>query len=969
MRAVRDRPPVSRLRSFMLIALGAIFVLFISASGIANLYTDYLWFDQLDQSSVWGEILGTKLALAAIFTASFFAILWVNLFLADRFAPDFRPESPEEDLIERYHQLIGGHGNRIRLIIAGVFAVVAGANTSSQWQTWVLFNNGGEFGVVDPLFGRDAGFYVFELPFWTFLVDWFFATFVFTLIITLIAHYLNGGIRASAGPRERATNGVKVHLSVLLAILALLRAVAYFFDRFELVNARRGQYDGALATDVEVQLPALNLLVLISIFGGILFIANIWRKGWGLPLVAVGLWAVSHIVVGGIFPALFQRLRVEPVETAREAGYIGDNIAATRYAYGLDSDRLTVQPFAYRSSLTATDLVESEGIIDDIAIVDGELADDAFKREQAFREIYDFPDLLDVDRYNVNGDLEPVVVGVRGLNPDFLSQQGWEQQRVVFTHGYGAVVAAADQKPAGGQPAYVVSASNDGLLVADGFEGQLEQPQVYFGEDLGGYAIVGAGRAEDSFSSEFFYDGTGGVPMGSFARRVAFSLRFREFNVLISDFVQPESRAIYVRDIETRVETLAPFLEFDSNPYPVLADGRISWVIDAYTTTNKFPYSQSLDSSSLNGGADLASGFNYVRNSVKAVIDGYTGDVDFYVVDESDPIIQAYAKAYPSLFTPVADAPESIASHFRYPTDIFTVQSDVWTQYHLDDPLQFLENALFWRVASQPSTRAGDEDATDRAMDPQYRMARLPGEETPEFSLQRAFVPQSTGASTGRPTLTAVMVARSNPENYGQLVIYDLPDGAIPAPDLADSDIREQPEIAEFIRNGDLSSQVLFGEMQLVLLDETIAYVRPIYLRARTDTGVPALDQVVAVNGSRISMAPTLDEAFQGILVGDPLPAGDDSDDEGSESGSEDEESDPDSDSTPFVTPSDLEGLSVAELVGLANEFLDLADQADEDGDADRARELRASAQDALDQLGALLGVDPPEASAQSGEA
>ncbi len=948
----------------MLVALGLVFVLFISASGAAGLYTDFLWFDQLGQSEVWSGILATKLALAAVFTTIIFAILWVNLYLADRFAPEFRPESPEEDLIERYHQLVGSRSSRLRIILAGVFAVVAGANTSSQWRTWILFNNGEEFGVADPLFGRDASFYVFQLPFWTFLIDWLFAAFVFALIITLIAHYLNGGIRASSAPGERATNGVKIHLSILLAFLAIIRAVAYFFDRFELVNARRGAYDGALATDVEVQLPALNLLVLISLFGAALFVANIWRKGWGLPLVAVGLWAISHIIVGGIFPALYQRLRVEPVETAREERYIGDNIAATRFAFGLDSERLTVEPYSYRSSLTGDDLAASQSIIDDVHIVDGELADDAFKREQARLDLYDFPDLLDVDRYDVNGDLEPVVVGVRGLNPVFLSQQGWEQQRLVFTHGYGAVIAAADQKPSNGQPAYLVSASDTDLILADGFEGQLEQPQVYIGEDLSGYAIVGAGRDEDSFSSAFRYDGTGGVEIGSFFRRAVFSLRFRELDVLISDFIEPESRAIYIRDVEDRVQTLAPFLEFDSNPYPVLADGQVSWVVDAYTTTDKFPYSQALDSSSLTSSADLSSGFNYVRNSVKAVVDGYTGDVVFYIVDDSDPIVNAYAKAFPDLFKPVSEAPDSIASHFRYPTDIFTVQSDVWTQYHLDDPIQFLENALFWRIASQPTTAAGDDDAASRSMDPQYRVARLPGEEAEDFTIQRAFVPQSSGASSGRPTLTAMMVARSDPDRYGELVVYDLPDGVIQAPDLVDSDIREQPTVAAFIRDGNESSEVLFGEMQIVLLDETIVYVRPIYLKARTDTGVPALDQIVAVNGSRISMAPTLDQAIDGLLVGraatdddvpqDVSPDGADTDDNQVE------------DDVPFVTPDDLDGLSAAELIGLANEYLELADQAETE---EEARELRGNAQDVLDQLGNLLGVEPPTTSTQSGEA
>ncbi|MEM9651629.1 MAG: UPF0182 family protein, partial [Actinomycetota bacterium] len=329
-------PQPSRVRVFALIAVAVLFVLFLSANGVASFYTDWLWFSNLELGSLWTTILGTQLLLGAIFTLIFFAILWGNLYFADRLKPETRPDSPEEDLVERYHAVVGNQAGKVRFAVAALFGLIAGANTSSQWQSWLLFRNGGDFGQTDAQFGRDVGFYVFRLPFLSFVVDWFFAALVLTLIVVIVAHYLNGGIRAAVPQEQRVSSGVKFHLSILLACLALLRAMAYWFDRFHLVTSTRGVYDGALATDVNIQLPALELLVLISLFCAALFVANIRRPGWGLPAVAIGIWLVSHFIIGGIFPLVYQRVRVVPEESRREAEFVERNIEATRFAYGLN---------------------------------------------------------------------------------------------------------------------------------------------------------------------------------------------------------------------------------------------------------------------------------------------------------------------------------------------------------------------------------------------------------------------------------------------------------------------------------------------------------------------------------------------------------------------------------------------------------------------------------------------------------
>ncbi len=944
-----------------MIAVAALFVLFLSANGVASFYTDWLWFDNLSLGGIWTTILGTKLFLAAVFTLIFFAILWGNLYIADRLKPPSRPESPEEDLVERYHAVVGAQAGKVRFGVAALFGLIAGANTSSQWQTWLLFRNGDDFGRTDALFGRDVGFYVFRLPFWTFIIDWFFAALVLTLIVVLVAHYLNGGIRASV-PQDRVSSGVKVHISVLLAVLALLRAGAYWLDRFHLVTSTRGTYDGALATDVNIQLPALQLLALISLFCAALFVANIRRPGWGLPAVAIGIWLISHFVIGGIFPLVYQRIRVEPVESQREAQFVERNIAATRFAYGLDESRVTTVQFDYEPGLTGEDVDEFQDVLTNVPVVDPSLATEEVTRSEAERKIYRFSDTLDVDRYQVGDENRPVVLSVRGLNVGEVGDS-WERQHVIFTHGHGLAMAAAYD-----ETARVIGESRNLDFLISGLgeseidpelNAEVEQPRIYFGEDLGGYAIVGAAREEvdyqtrDNESVSYSYTGDGGVPMGSLLRRTAFALRFREVDPLISRNVTDESRVIYNRDINARVREVAPFLRFDRNPYPVVADGGLFWVIDGYTTTDDYPYSQSV---STGVGGSLSGGYNYVRNSVKAVVDAYNGDITMYVVDDTDPIVEAWRAVFPELFADGSEIPADIQQHIRYPEDIFTVQTDMWTNYVVDDATQFIEGALAWSIAAQPRIEAQQDEGEagqTGAMLPQYLMARLPegvaNNDGSEFVLQRAFVPRSgaAGTSTARPKLTGIMMARSDPENYGELVMVRLPGGQVDAPDLVHSEIRKNDDLTEFIKEK-AGARVQFGGMSTVLVDDTILFVRPVYVEANSATAVPELQRVVAVNGSRIFMGRSIEEAINGVVIGaDVEPETTDEEPEG--------ESDSPNGSPPAGSYSPT-GKSIVELIADAEGFLIAADSAESSGLTDQAESLRADAETALVAARVLLG-------------
>ncbi len=979
MKTVRDNVRSSRFRTPILIAIGVIILLILSANGLARTYTDWLWFSNLGFGSVWTKILTTQIALAVVFTLIFFLILWGNLILADRLAPTIRPASPEEDLIERYHQLVGDRAGKLRFGLAAVFGVVAGANTASQWDEWLLFRHGGSFDWSDPLFGQDAGFYVFTLPFVSFIIDWLFAALVLTLIVVAVAHYLNGGIRAASNT-ERVSSRVKLHLSILLAALAVVRAAAYMLDRFALVTSTRGIYDGALATDVNIQLPAYNLLALISLFGAALFLANIRRQGWGLPMAAIGLWVISHLVVGSVFPAIYQRLRVQPQASTREAEFVGHNIDATRFAYGLDEDRLVIESFDYSAGVSAQELEGYRSVLDNVPLVDPRLARDSFIRDQGERAFYAFSDPLDVDRYVIDGELRPVVLSMRGLElgvPEI--PQGWESQHVLYTHGYGAAVASGWEVDSNGRPRYLVRELGD--VIVDESLGEelaaIEQPRIYFGEGFDGYAIVNAARDEidyqtSSESQPYRYEGTGGVQMGTFIRRVAFALRFRELDPLISPSVTRESMAIYNRDVAERVRTVAPFLQFDSNPYPVMTEDGLFWVIDGYTTSSDFPYAQSVDTNL--SGSDLSGGFNYVRNSVKAVVDAYTGEIKLYVIDEQDPILAAWRDAFPVLFVDASEVPLDILDNFRYPQDIFEVQTDMWSTYVVGNPQELIQGDLAWSVAAQPRSEAqiGESDAASAgSMDPQYLITRLPGFDEPEFVLQRMFVPRSgeAGSTTARPELTGVMMARSDPgANFGQLVLYRIPVGRVEAPDFVHSEIRKNNELTEFIRDR-LGSVVTFGEMTMLLIEDTIVYVRPVYVEANSATAVPELTRVIAVNGDQIAMGESLDEALAEIVIGEDT---DTTTDEG-DADPADESAAPPSDSDadpPAAGDYDPTGKSVVELLSDADDLLAEADVAETSGLTVEAEALREQARTAIaaamDLLGGGGSSPPPAAEAAS---
>ncbi|MEY2402615.1 MAG: uncharacterized protein QOD38_166, partial [Acidimicrobiaceae bacterium] len=869
-RARRARRP-GRGRIFLVVVAVGLFLLITTLRSIASFYTDYLWFQSIGQTGVWRGVLGTKLTLAFVFIAIFFLLLWVNLLIADRLAPKFRPAGPEEELIERYHELVGRRTGLVRIGVAFLFAVIAGAGASGQWQEWLLFRNYVPFHVEDPQFHKDVGFYVFQLPFLSFLVGWFFAAFVIVLIVSAVAHYLNGGIRVQT-PFQRVTPQVKAHLSVLLAVIALVKAAGYYVQQYSLSVSTRGTVDGPTYTDVHTQLPAIRLLMVISLFSVALFLYNIFRRGWVLPVLGVGLWAFVAVVAGTIVPTLVQKFQVEPSESTKERPYIDRNIKATRAAMNLSN--VTTTSFDNDNQITTPNLVANQDTVNNIRLWDPNIMPETYRALQSLKPFYKIED-VDVDRYVLNGSLTQVVLSARELDSGGAPQQSWEGTHLAFTHGYGVVLSSSSAQTNNGQPDLLIQ----GIPTTNRTDIKLDQPGIYFGQRLDGYVVVNSKREEIDFedaagrNATTTYTGADGIKIDSWIKRAAFALRFGDFNPLVSGNVTSSSRILINRDINARLQAIAPFLTFDADPYPVIIDGKVKWIVDGYSTTDRYPYAQRAVT---DANTSLKGRFNYVRNSVKAVIDAYDGTTTLYVVDHEDPIIRAYQKAFPKLFSG-SEPSDQLKAHFRYPEDIFRVQTNMWGRYHLDNTDDFYTQGPAWSVAPDPGTAvqtgATNTTATTVQTDtpppasggiaPYYQLMRLPGETEQRFSILRPFVPTK---GTGKQ-MTAFMVAKSDPAHYGELQTFIMPgDRLPPSPTLVASTMSSDTAVSSLqtllgINTG--GSRLLFGNLLIVPIEHSLLYVRPVYVQAAGDNNPPLLRKVVVEFKDQVAVADTLAQALK----------------------------------------------------------------------------------------------------------
>jgi uncharacterized membrane protein (UPF0182 family) len=892
-----------RRRIIALVALVALIVVVASLRGASGFYVDYLWFAAQQRTGVWRAVLGAKLVLAAIFVTLGFVIVLVNLWIADRSAGEYSLITNEDPVVLRFQELFGHRRGVLRVAFALLLGLFMGVGAATQWKDWILFTNQVPFGEKDATFGRDIGFYVFRLPFIEFLISWLFAALIVALLATLVANYFNGSILIQASPSmhlsDRVSQRAKVHASVLLALLALTKTADYYFGRFQLVFSTRGTVDGALYTDTNIQLKAIDLLLVISVFACVLFLVNIWRRGWVLPMMAVGLWAVVAVLGGVAVPALVQRFSVQPSEETKERPYLVHNIEATRTAFGLD--KVNVEPFANDGALNAATLNDNALTVQNVRLWDPAVMQEVFTKLQGIRSFYKVPE-PDIDRYDIDGRITQVLTSGRDIDGASLPQKSWVAQHLSYTHGYGNIMAPTNASDSG-QPVF----TNKDLPVASTGTGtEVKIPATYYGEGLSGYVIADSKTREIDYTDEAGntkftkYRGDGGIRIGSgfggLVHRAAVALRFADVNPLISSNVDAGSKVLMYRDVRTRVQNLAPFLAFDNDPYVVVrADGSISYVIDGYTTTAHYPNAQRAATSDIADSSGLNSRFNYVRNSVKAVVDAYDGSVSMYVIDPSDPIIRAYSKAFPELFTPESKVPRDLAEHFRYPEDLFKVQTKMYGRYHLTDPSGFYTQENAWEISADPNkagiqtgSAPGAVDANGNPiesgaapMDPYYLLMRLPSAKSESFLILRPFVPKQSGAPN-KQVLTGFMTAESDPDDYGRLDLFQLPGSNLPsgpynvaASMMSDRKVSSTQTL--LCNSGEQSggSECEYGNLLVIPIDQSLLYVRPWYVKS-SGNSLPELQQVIVAyedDGGNLHVA--VESTFRGALVdlfGDDVP-------------------------------------------------------------------------------------------------
>ncbi|MCU1492505.1 MAG: hypothetical protein JWO62_269 [Acidimicrobiaceae bacterium] len=870
------RRPRSRRRGiWLLVLLAVLVVLLVVVQGLAGFYTNFLWFHWSGFGAIWRTVTATKVVLGAVFVVLAFVLLSTTFWLVDKIAPRAMFMAPDSDLVRRYQAIVGPHALVIRNVVAFFVALILGTGTAAQWQHWLLFEHAVPFGSTDPLFHRDESFFVFRLPFLSFLVDWILVALLVAFLLSAIGHFLNGAIRFQGSPRIEPR--ALAHLSLLLGFMALVRAWAYYYvDRFTLDLSNNGYVRGAGYTDVHVRLPAITLLSVVSLVAFVLLIVNVYQRTWVLPLVAFGLWVFLALVVGVIYPAVVQAFRVTPAQSSLELPYIARNIAATKYAMGL-AEVGTPRSFPANQDLTAQVLKSYQQTLDDAVLWDPNFASPTFDKLQDVHSYYKISALA-VDRYNVGGQVEPTVVGVRELQTSALPTQTWVNTHLQYTHGYGVVAAQANSATSNGTPVFKAgnlppTASSSSLA--------LRQPSVFYAPGQSQYVVVDTAQPEVDYQKASANQtsngkGSGGVPVGSLLTRAAYAIHLRDFNLLVSNLITSRSRIIPVTNVRAAVAKALPFLQVDAHPYAVVANGQLYWMVDAYTTTNYYPYGQTAMNGSLPSGTGLAGTYDYVRDAVKVVMNAQSGQMQFYTVDANgDPLIESYERAFPGLFHPISQMNSVLRQHLRYPQDLLMEQAATYGRYHVksSEASLFYSESAAWDLSETSTSIDGrpsnqlqtNPDGTVASFVPVYEQLQLPGEQGPTFNALEPLVPFSPSGKI--QTLKALLVADSSAAGYGRLESFVTPtDVSINGPAYANSEINSNTTVSKQITLlGQGGSIVQLGAVQILPIADSLLYVRPLYVSS-TQTQLPTLADVVVEYGQEVVMAPTLDQALAQVF-------------------------------------------------------------------------------------------------------
>jgi uncharacterized membrane protein (UPF0182 family) len=796
--------------------------------------------------------------------------------IAYRRRPLYVPLTVEADNLERYRAQLEPIRRWVFLGIAAALVYFGGTSGSVFWSTWLQFRNATPFGVTDPQFGLDISFFAFKLPMYQALISWGISLALISTVAAVGVHYLYGGIRPQA-PSERTTTAARVQISVLLGFLVLLKAVAYWYDRYALALKENRLITGMTFTDVNALLPAKAILSAIAVVCALLFFANIFRRSWLLPTAGTALLVISSVLIAGIYPAAIQQFTVKPSESSKEAPFIQRNIDSTRAAYGIDG--VVMQDYDATLTTNAGQLANDAATIANIRLMDPNVLSATFRQLQQIKPYYTFPESLDVDRYKVNGVSRDTIVAVRELNIEGNPSRNWINDHLVYTHGFGFVAAFGNSRDADGKPTFAVGdlPSTKGL-------GEFE-PRIYFGENVPDYSIIGGVKTDNPVEFDYpddnspngqknvTYSGKGGVPVGSTINKLLFAIKYQEQRILLSSLINKDSKILFERNPRDRVAKVAPWLTLDGDPYPAIVDGRIQWIIDGYTTSASYPYSQTTtlstattDALTANSGAVTAQAnrnVNYIRNSVKATVDAYDGTVTLYQWDEKDPVLKTWMKAFPGTVTPKSKMSAQLLDHVRYPEDLFRVQRDVLSSYHVKTSDAFYGGQDFWRVPRDPSTFG----ANAAAQPPYYLTLQLPGAKEPAFSLTTPFVPRG-----GRENLSAFAVVNStNGPDYGKMTVLQLPRSTnVAGPSQVASNFEAKPEVANslsLLRQG--GSDVVLGNLLTLPVGNGLLYVQPVYVRATSNAAAyPLLQKVLVSFGDQIGFDDTLKGALDQVFGG-----------------------------------------------------------------------------------------------------
>ncbi|MFI5614595.1 UPF0182 family protein [Amycolatopsis sp. NPDC051903] len=887
---------LSRRSRILLIVAAVIVLALLLGVRLLDTYVDWLWFGEVQARQVFTTEILTRIVLFVAVGLLVGGTLAVSLIIAYRTRPVFVPVSGSDDPLSRYRSMIVA---RIRLFGIGIPVItglIAGASAMGDWQLIQLFLNGTSFGQKDPQFGLDIGFYAFDLPFVNWLIGWLFVTVVIAFFGGLIAHYIFGGIRL-AGRGGQLSGPARAQLAITVGIFVLLKAVEYFFDRYNLLLSDRDMplFNGATYTDLNAVLPAKLILLCICVICAVAFFAGAFLRNLQLPAIALVLLILSGVLIGVAWPAILDQFSVKPNANDKEATSIQRNMDATRAAFGLQN----VKYENYPGTNTATpDAVKADtGTVSNIRLLDPNVLSDTFTQRVGRENFYGFPAKLDIDRYTINGTTQDYIVAAKEMKTDGLTgnQTNWINKHLVYTHGNGFVAAPAntidravtdvsDSNSGGGYPIATTSDTTNatGAGSVGGKPGiRVDQPRIYYGElaNENDYAIVGGtpGKAPGEYDTDsqrnYLYNGSGGVSLDSWFNRLAFAAEYGERNILFSDAIGAGSKIMYNRDPRDRVSKVAPWLTLDGDPYPAVVDGKIVWIVDGYTTLNNYPYAQQTQlgeatNDSLNGVTKQGnSSINYIRNSVKATVDAFTGKVTLYSIDDKEPVLNAWEKVFPGLVKPSADISPDLRAHFRYPEDLFKIQRELLARYHVDSPQEFYAQQAFWSVPQDPTE---DGSATTAAANVAnqpgyYVLADAAGEGTPTFQL--------TSGLTGlqRQYLASWMSVSSDPQDYGTIRVLRLPPASgsnqVDGPVQVQNRFQSDQQVASdrtLLNNPNVVP--IYGNMITLPVADGFLYVEPVYIRQRNQLSYPQLARVLVSFGSQVGYAPTLNEALDQVF-------------------------------------------------------------------------------------------------------